>query len=78
MGALATRMCRGWKELGTFIADFQARLLLTVLYFTVLVPFGLLIRLLYDPLHRHGHSATSNWIRREAEIKDVEQARRQF
>lgn len=41
----------GWKEFGQFLGNWLARVVLTVFYFTVFVPFGLGVRLLADPLH---------------------------
>jgi hypothetical protein len=44
------RTWRAWKRLGRRIGDAQARLLLTVCYFVVVAPFGLLVRFAGDPL----------------------------
>ncbi len=41
----------GWKAFGQFMGDWLARLVLTIFYFTILVPFGLGVRLFSDPLH---------------------------
>ncbi|MBM3463350.1 MAG: hypothetical protein FJX76_14710 [Armatimonadetes bacterium] len=46
-----------WKQLAQRAATFQARALLTVFYYTVLVPFGLVVSLFGDPLrirHKEG------------------------
>lgn len=68
----------GWKELAHYIGDFQSRLLLTIFYFTVAVPFGVLVRLVIDPLRIHCESATSNWTKRQTDNIDLPAARRQF
>ena len=39
-----------WKGIAHKIADFQARVLLTIIYGIVVLPFGLAIRLCADPL----------------------------
>lgn len=39
-----------WKRFGRRVGDFQARLILTVLYFVVVAPFALIIRFAGDPL----------------------------
>lgn len=39
-----------WKRVARKIADFQARLLLTVFYFVFLCPFALLVKWFSDPL----------------------------
>ncbi len=41
---------RGWKAFGQFLGDWLARVVLTIFYFTILVPFGLGVRLFADPL----------------------------
>lgn len=39
-----------WKRLARKIADFQARVVLTLFYFAVLGPFAVAVRLGADPL----------------------------
>lgn len=40
----------GWKRFGQFMGDFVGRLVLTIFYFTIFLPFGLGMRLLADRL----------------------------
>jgi hypothetical protein len=72
------RLWNAWKEIAGYTGDFQARLLLTVFYFTVATPFGLLTRLSSDPLHRRHLPATSGWLKRQRQGTDLPAARRQF
>ena len=44
------RLWDGWMKIATIFGDFMGRLILTVLYFTVVLPFGLGVRLLRDPM----------------------------
>jgi hypothetical protein len=44
------RLWHGWKRVGKAIGDFQARVLLTVVYFVIVAPFAVGITLLGDPL----------------------------
>jgi len=44
------RVWEGWKRVARTVGDFQARALLTIVYFVVLTPFGLAVRLGMDPL----------------------------
>jgi hypothetical protein len=69
----------GWKEIASFIGDFQARWLLTVFYFTLAVPFGLIARLAIDPLLIYHTPTGSAWIMRQAR-QDIglEDAKKQF
>lgn len=78
MKELLRRIWRNWQELGRDLGDFQAHALLTVFYFTVLIPFGVLVRLLADPLSVRPSGASSSWSRRESPITSLDSARRQF
>jgi hypothetical protein len=40
----------GWKAFGQFLGDWLARVVLTVFYFSVFIPFGVGVRLFADPL----------------------------
>ena len=42
-----------------------AHILLTIFYFTLLVPFGLAVRLLGDPLRLRASNTHSFWVKRE-------------
>ena len=61
---LLNRIWTGLKELGAYIGDFQARWLLTVFYFVVATPFGLILRLFSDPLRLRPYSTASSWMKR--------------
>jgi hypothetical protein len=68
-----------WKETAAFIGDFQARWLLTTFYFTVVVPFGLLARLVIDPLVVSRAPQRTGWQEREpSDPRGMTQAGRQF
>jgi hypothetical protein len=47
---LLRRIWEGWKRVGRKIGDFQARVLLTLIYAIFLLPFGVIVTLLGDPL----------------------------
>jgi hypothetical protein len=49
--ALLNRLWERWKAFGRFMGNMVARVLLSVFYFTVFMPFGLGVRLFGDPLH---------------------------
>jgi len=69
------RIWEGWKRLAHRIGNFQARLLLTILYAVLILPFGLVVRLFTDPLRIKRHPktwldhpespATLGWARRQ-------------
>lgn len=56
------------------VSDATARIISTLFYFTLLVPFGLASRLFSDALNRNG---TATWHDREPVPTDVESARLQ-
>ena len=65
-----------WKRFARRLADFQGRVLLTVLYLVLVVPVGLILRLVADPLRRR-RPQTSNWTPRVPAPATVDEARRQ-
>lgn len=66
-----------WKRVGKRIADFQARVLLTVFYYVVLGPFALVVRWM-DPLAIKAR-APRGWRSREVEgSPKMDEATRQF
>ena len=44
------KLWEGWKAFGRWMGNMVARVVLTVFYFTVFVPFGLGVRWFSDPL----------------------------
>ncbi len=47
---LLKKFWHAWKAFGQFIGDLLARVVLTLFYFTIFVPFGLGVKLFSDPL----------------------------
>jgi hypothetical protein len=66
-----------WKRFGQFIGDFIGRLVLTVFYFTLFMPFGLGVRFFGDPLalRPRGHS---QWLERTTKDRTLEDTRRLY
>ena len=51
-----------WREMSQKAADVQARVLLTIFYFTVMLPFGVVMGLFKDPLRiKSGRAAATGW-----------------
>ena len=67
-----------WKEIAVYIGDFQSRLLLTVFYFTLAVPFGVIARFVVDRLNMRHQPATSAWAKRQAKETDLPAMQKQF
>ncbi len=67
-----------WKQVARFAGDFQSRLILTVAYYTVILPFGLLLRLMCDPLRIKRFPKTTAFVAREKSSTTLAEARDQF
>jgi hypothetical protein len=67
-----------WKKFGRFIGDMVARVVLTIFYFTIFVPFGLGVRLFSDPLMVKSWSTPPYWLPRSTGDRVLDEARRQF
>lgn len=70
-----TRLWTAWKSVARVIGNFQARVLLTLIYATVVLPFGLMTRLFSD--HLHIKNRPTKWGERPPEVHDLIWARRQ-
>lgn len=73
--SLRTKLWEGWKKIGHAIGDFQARVLLTVIYSVLILPFGLLVRCFADSLQTK--KRTVEWLDHPAIPNDLNEARRQ-
>ena len=68
-----------WKGFARRMGNYQSRVLMVLIYFTVVLPFGLGVRLLADPLGVREARGTSNWQLKELPVKpSIEEAREQF
>ena len=67
-----------WKKFGEAIGDFVARVVLTVFYFTILVPFGTGVRMFGDPLKLKGPTNKSEWRPRGMFEVSLDAFRRQY
>ena len=64
-----------WSRLAHKIGNFQARVLLTVLYAVMVMPFGLAVRWFGDPLRVKRRP--TRWLDHPDETYDMKWARRQ-
>lgn len=71
------KVWQAWKRFGQFMGDLIGRLVLTVFYFTVFMPFGLGVRLLGDPLAIRPLSR-AKWLERTTHDVTLEDSRRLF
>jgi hypothetical protein len=73
--SLLKRLWEGWKRIGRKIGDFQARVLLTVFYAVLILPFGLAVRIFADPLRIR--KLPTQWLDHPDEQMDFKWAHRQ-
>ena len=74
---LGRRAWERWKVIAQKIGDFQARLILGLLYFGLVGPIALLRRLAADPLGLRRERRGSYWISRPVADVTIDVARRQ-
>ncbi len=67
----------GWKAFGQFLGNLLARVVLSIFYFTVFVPFGVGVRLFSDPLQIKTAPDTF-WRPRPTGDQSLEDTKRQF
>ncbi len=72
---LLQKIWNTWKRIGQFIGDIIARIVLTVFYFTLFVPFGLIVRIWGDPLSIKP-DGPGRWIDRSTRDNALPDARR--
>lgn len=71
------KLWREWMALARHIGNFNARALITLVYFVLMAPFGLIMRSFTDPLQLKQPPTNSFWLPRETYDVDLERARRQ-
>lgn len=66
-----------WKRFGQFIGDQIGRVVLTLFYFTLFLPFGLGVRFFGDPMGIKPQSHTK-WLERKTNDLTLDDSRRLF
>ncbi|MDX2170090.1 MAG: hypothetical protein SF182_23670 [Deltaproteobacteria bacterium] len=69
------RVYERWKRAGHAVGVVQTRVIMVVIYTLVVVPTGLLMRAMRDPLHLKPQQ--SNWVAARQNERSVESARQQ-
>jgi hypothetical protein len=70
-----------WLRLGNFLHHLTNPIILTLIYFGLITPFGTLSKIFrYDPLRLRGNSKNnnSNWVSVDLEEKNLNYFKRQF
>jgi hypothetical protein len=67
-----------WKAFAKRMGNYQSRVLMAFMYFVVVLPFGVGVTLLADPLRVKHAKGASNWQPKELPLKpSIEEAREQ-
>ena len=70
---------KGWMRLAVALGHVNSRVLLTLMYYLVFTPYGLVSRLVgRDPLRRRGAGGESYWVERKRTRQEREQFERLF
>ncbi|MGA7459836.1 MAG: hypothetical protein WBW69_06400 [Candidatus Korobacteraceae bacterium] len=72
---LRARISGRWSKIGHAIGNFQARILLTVIYSLLILPFGLVVRVFSDSMHMK--KRPQKWFDHPPTPNTLEEARRQ-
>src|SRR5271169_1547217 len=72
---LRAKISGRWKKIGHAIGNFQARILLTLIYSVLILPFGLAVRFFSDSLH--SKKRPEKWFDHPAIPNTLDEARHQ-
>jgi uncharacterized membrane protein HdeD (DUF308 family) len=77
--AAARAFHKAWMRLAVLLGHVNSRVLLTLMYYLVFTPYGLVSRLVgRDPLRRRGACGESYWVERKRTRQEREQFERLF
>jgi len=70
---------KAWMGLALVLAWVNTRIILTVLFYAILTPIGMVMRLFRDPLDRRLHDGrVSYWVQKESKPFDPKAYEKQF
>lgn len=72
------QLWHAWKRIAIKIGAVNSRVLLTLFYFVLVVPVGVIVRLVSDPLFLKQGKRLSYWVSREEKNVTLDESRRQF
>jgi len=73
--SLRKKLADGWKKFGHAVGNVNARIILTLLYAVVILPFGLAVRFFADSMHIK--KRPTSWFDHPPLPNTLEEARRQ-
>lgn len=75
--SILRKLWSAWRTFGRWMGDQVARVFLVVFYFTIALPFGLLVRLTQDPLDIRDRTGAA-WVERDTKEQMLADAGRLF
>ncbi len=75
---LLKRLWQNWKNFSKRIGSFQSGIILSMVFFILVSPFALAVKISSDPLRIKHLTNESNWLPKEEIENDLEQFKRQF
>jgi hypothetical protein len=70
---------RGWMKFALVLGHYNTRIILTALFYLVMTPVGLVMRLFRDPLDRSlKEQRDTQWVKRESQPVELSHYERQF
>ncbi len=70
------KIWQAWRRFGLWMGNWVARVVLTVFYFTIALPFGLVARFTQDTLDMRGSSR--GWVKREDRQPSLAEAKKLY
>ncbi len=71
------KIWQAWQKFGRFVGNLVGRIILSIFYFTIMLPFGLGVTLFGDAL-KLKEKTSRHWILRAPVTDGLDQASRQF
>ncbi|MAE11152.1 MAG: SxtJ family membrane protein [Dehalococcoidales bacterium] len=76
-GRLLKKLWQRWNAFSRRMGGFQSRIILSLLFFVLVSPVALGVKVLSDPLRLKHRNSESHWLRRAETRASLEQFRRQ-
>jgi len=76
--SLHKRLWARWQGFWDRVGSFQSRLVLSMLFFILVSPFALGVKIFSDPLRIKDKDSESYWLSKMRNVVDLDEAKRQF
>ncbi|MFH1371540.1 MAG: hypothetical protein ABII09_09690 [Planctomycetota bacterium] len=77
MRFILAKVWEHWKRFGQVVGNLIGRIILTAFYFTIALPFGVGMRIFFDPLKIRSKNVGSFWLKKEMGDIVLKNARKQ-